>query len=101
MSGPNPPGPDSPAPDEPAREAPSTGETEIYSQAYSAPESEHFTSGPYVPADAALYDYDDYDRPAAAGTTAGAGARAAAVVDPEPPRWPWVVGVVEIGRAHV
>src|SRR6478752_4548800 len=97
MSGPNPPGPDSPTPDEPAGEAPSTGETEIYSRAYSAPESEHFTGGPYVPADAALYDYDDYDRPAAATAAgAGAGARLPAVVDPEPPRWPWVVGVVAI-----
>jgi len=53
MSGPNPPGSD-----EPAQEKTSTGETEIYSRAYSAPESEQFTSGPYVPPDPALYDYD-------------------------------------------
>lgn len=113
MSGPNPPGPDSPGSEEPEQErgrhsAPEenteevakadpgidsgasadvpipTGATEVYSQAYSAPESEQFTSGPYVPADAALYDYDSYD-PAvdqAVATT--------------PPRWPWVVGVTAI-----
>lgn len=103
MSGPNPPGPDSPGPDQPEREggrhsaaddateqvgpadepAAATGETEFYSQAYSAPESEQFSSGPYVPADAALYDYDAYEP----------------VVDPDeqsPPRWPWVVGVTAI-----
>lgn len=61
-----------------------TGETEIYSQAYSAPESEQFTSGPYVPADIALYDYDAYD-PAAESADAGS-----------PPRWPWVVGITAI-----
>lgn len=66
MSGPNPPESDSPGskslgPDEPARDAPKTGETEIYSRAYSAPESEQFTSAPYVPPDVALYDYDSYD----------------------------------------
>src|ERR1700761_346230 len=38
-----------------------TGQTDAYSRAYSAPESEHFMSGPYVPADLRLYDYDDYD----------------------------------------
>ncbi|MGA5464517.1 MmpS family transport accessory protein [Mycobacterium sp. NPDC050041] len=111
MSGPNPPGPDSPGSEEPEQErgrhsAPEenteevaqadpgidsaadvpirTGQTEAYSQAYSAPESEQFTSGPYVPADAALYDYDSYDP----------------VVDQavatSPPRWPWVVGVTAI-----
>jgi hypothetical protein len=105
MSGPNPPGPDSPgsenpereqgrhaAPDEPTEqvaggdEPPSTGETEFHSQAYSAPESEQFTSGPYVPADPGLYDYDSYDP-------------ATELVDQQqqpPPRWPWVVGVTAI-----
>jgi Mycobacterium membrane protein len=83
MSGPNPPGPDSPAPNEPERATPSTGETEIYSRAYSAPEAEHFTSGPYVGSELSLYEYDDFDRPAES-------------VDAEPPRWPWVVGVVAI-----
>ena len=70
MSGPNPPGSegsdlpgqepgDQPTSDQSA--APDTGETEIHSQAYSAPESEQFTSGPYVPADSSLYDYDSYE----------------------------------------
>ena len=75
MSGPNPPEPgasgsdlpDQPgkhsAPEEPTQVSgtDADGETEFYSQAYSAPESEQFTSGPYVPADVALYDYDDYE----------------------------------------
>jgi hypothetical protein len=79
MSGPS--GPDKPgAGDEPA---PSTGETEIHSRAYSAPESEQFVSAPYIPPDPALYDYDSYD--AAVDDTVDA-----------PPRWPWVVGVVAI-----
>jgi hypothetical protein len=78
MSGPNPPGPD-----EPAEDKSTTGETEIYSRAYSAPESEQFTSAPYVPPDPALYDYDAYEPPE--------------LGDQErPPRWPWVVGVVAI-----
>ena len=95
MSGPNPPGPDSEGSDSPeqgpgeqpaedhaaARDA--TGQTDIHSQAYSAPESEQFTAGPYVPADPGLYDYDDYDQ--------------TELVDPaRPPRWPWVVGIVAI-----
>jgi Mycobacterium membrane protein len=105
MSGPNPPGPDSEGSDIPGQEpgseptsdqpsqgvsgagGPATedfGETEFYSQAYSAPESEQFTSGPYVPADASLYDYDSYDP-------------ATELVDQQPPpRWPWVVGVAAI-----
>jgi Mycobacterium membrane protein len=103
MSGPNPPGPEGsefggqepgsqPAPDQPTRAAadsaaPKTGETEVHSQAYSAPESEQFTSGPYVPADASLYDYDSHEP-------------ATELVDqPTPPRWPWVVGVVAIVAA--
>src|SRR6185312_1879726 len=96
MSGPNPPG--SEGSDLPGQEpgnqptsdqsaAPETGETEFYSQAYSAPESEQFTSGPYVPADSSLYDYDSYDP-------------ATELVDQErPPRWPWVVGVAAIVAA--
>jgi type IV secretory pathway VirB10-like protein len=76
-------------PDEPARESSTTtGETEIYSRAYSAPESEQFTSAPYVPPDSSLYDYDSYD-----ATPANAGD------DAPPPRWPWVVGVVAIVAA--
>ncbi len=94
MSGPNPPEPDSEGSDLPGREAGSQptsdqetqniGEAEIHSQAYSAPESEQFTSGPYVPADPHLYDYETYEP-------------ATELVDqPAPPRWPWVVGVVAI-----
>jgi hypothetical protein len=102
MSGPNPPGPESEeldpgsAPsdeldlgsesgDEEAE--PETSETEIYSRAYSAPESEHFTTGPYLPVDPHLYDYDSYDES----------------IDPQDertaPRWPWVVGVAAIVAA--
>jgi Mycobacterium membrane protein len=60
-----------------------TSETDAYSRAYSAPESEHFTSGPYLPADFRLYDYEDYDE------------------SPDPdertaPRWPWVAGIAAI-----
>jgi hypothetical protein len=96
MSGPNPPG--SEGSDQPGQEpgdqptsdqsaAPETGETEFYSQAYSAPESEQFTSGPYVPADSSLYDYDSFEP-------------ATELVDQErPPRWPWVVGVAAIVAA--
>jgi hypothetical protein len=103
MSGPNPPGPDSSGSEFPAREPGDqpisgseadqptqevAGDHEIHSQAYSAPESEQFTSGPYVPADPALYDYDSYD-PAATE-----------LVDQTPaPRWPWIVGVVAIVAA--
>jgi hypothetical protein len=100
MSGPNPPGPEGsefgdqepgaqPSSDQPTRAAaepaaPDTGDTEIHSQAYSAPESEQFTSGPYVPADASLYDYDSYDPDTEL------------VDQPTPPRWPWAVGVAAI-----
>ncbi len=99
MSGPNPPEPgasgsdlpDQPgkhsAPEEPTEVAGADadgGETEFYSQAYSAPESEQFTSGPYVPSDVALYDYDDYD------------ASTELVDTSPPPRWPWVVGITAI-----
>src|ERR1700761_6910425 len=97
MSGPNPPGPEgSDLPgqgpgDEPTSDhsaAPETGETEIYSEAYSAPESEHFTARPYVPADSSLYDYDSYDPVTEKGDPGGS-----------PPRWPWVVGVAAIVAA--
>jgi hypothetical protein len=94
MSGPNSPGPDSEGadsldrePGEPTAEEDAvkdpTGETEIHSRAYSAPESEQFTAGPYVPADADLYEYDDFDKTELVDTG-------------RPPRWPWVVGVVAI-----
>src|SRR5690625_5608380 len=108
MSGPNPPeagsGDEDPGNGQPASDivsgadegeipaidevaAPASGTTPdntAYSQAYSAPESEQFLSGPYVPVDPRLYDYDNYDRPD----------------EPDPhdktPRWPWVVGVTVI-----
>lgn len=90
MSGPKPPGPESFG-DERGREPIADEITQDvttdtgFSQAYSAPESEQFTSGPYVPADLALYDYDTYD-PAAEYDAS----------PPTPPRWPWVVGVAAI-----
>ena len=90
MSGPNPPGPESFG-DERGREPIAGEKTEDvttdtgFSQAYSAPESEQVTSGPYVPANLALYDYDTYD-PAAEYDAS----------PPTPPRWPWVVGVAAI-----
>jgi hypothetical protein len=64
-----------------------TGQTDVYSRAYSAPESEQFVSGPYVPADLRLYDYDGYD-----GSSDLVDEHAA-------PRWPWVVGVAAIVAA--
>jgi Mycobacterium membrane protein len=60
-----------------------TSETDAYSRAYSAPESEHFTSAPYMPADLRLYDYDDFEAPSEDG-------------EHRAPRWPWVVGVAAI-----
>lgn len=88
MSGEEPGG--QPSSDEPTREVdsggdnPDTGQTDFYSRAYSAPESEQFVSPPYIPADASLYDYDSFDRSAGADEQA------------PPPKWPWVVGVVAI-----
>ncbi len=64
-----------------------TGETDAYSRAYSAPESEHFLSGPYVPADLGLYDYENYETPEDDDDDDGT------------PRWPWVVGVAAIVAA--
>ena len=90
MSGPKPPGPESFG-DERGREPIADENTQDvttdtgFSQAYSAPESEQFTSAPYVPANLALYDYDTYD-PAAEYDAS----------PPTPPRWPWVVGVAAI-----
>jgi MmpS family membrane protein len=70
-----------------AGEGNETGPTDVHShvhsQAYSAPESEHFTSGPYVPVDLNLYDYDSYGEPTDEAQAAT-------------PRWPWVVGVAAI-----
>ncbi|ORB69499.1 hypothetical protein BST44_25560, partial [Mycobacterium scrofulaceum] len=64
-----------------------TGQTDAYSRAYSAPESEHFISGPYLPADLRLYDYDAFDEAADAEDEHAA------------PRWPWVVGIAAIVAA--
>jgi hypothetical protein len=61
-----------------------TGETDAYSRAYSAPESEQFISGSYAPADLSLYDYDGYDDSSDPDDEHGA------------PRWPWVVSVAAI-----
>jgi outer membrane biosynthesis protein TonB len=74
-------------PDDELAAADDTGQTDAYSRAYSAPESEHFSSGPYVPADIRLYDYDDYDESSDHDDEHGA------------PRWPWVVGVAAIVAA--
>lgn len=94
MSGPNPPDgkPGDQPPDQPTEEyrGDLTGDTGTHSQAYSAPESEHYTSAPYVPADPSLYDYDTYE-PYDAATEL--------VPDAEPPKWPWVVGVTAIVAA--
>lgn len=64
-----------------------TGQTDAYSQAYSALEADHFTGGPYAPAELDLYEYDDYQE----------------APDPEDehsaPRWPWIVGVAAIVAA--
>ncbi len=110
MSGPNPPGPESEelepgveashgdggfdggAGDFDAGAATSdadieTGQTDVYSRAYSAPESEHISSGPYVPANLDLYDYDSYDEAAAPEEEA------------KTARWPWIVGVAAIVAA--
>jgi Mycobacterium membrane protein len=83
MSGPNPPEQDSfgDEPDETGGEP--TTDTG-FSQAYSAPESEQFTSGPYVPLDANAYDYDAYDPDADYDD------------GQVTPRWPWIVGVAAI-----
>src|SRR4051794_24490074 len=90
MSGPTPPGPESFA-DEPGSDSvddipTSEPKTDTgFSQAYSAPESEQFKSGPYIPADLALYDYDQY-LPVPYDDDD----------EPTTPRWPWVVGVAAI-----
>ena len=93
MSGPNP--PDHPTEDH-RDELTDTG----FSRAYSAPESEQYTIGPYVPADDAAYDYggyesyDDYD---SYGRYEGYGRYdGAAAGELSPPKWPWVVGVTAI-----
>src|SRR5258708_37541961 len=98
MSGPNPPGPESEELEpgvEPSRsggefdggdrdfgagagESDAEGQTDVYSRAYSAPESEHISSGPYVPANLDLYDYESYDDAAPHAAEASTA------------RWPWI-----------
>ncbi|QOF28224.1 MmpS family transport accessory protein [Mycobacteroides abscessus] len=70
--------PDLDGPNEEAAAPDSSGadSAAFHSQAYSAPESEQFTS-PYVP-------YDEYETQLVDGE------------EPPPPRWPWVVGVAAI-----
>jgi len=107
MSGPNPPGPESEELEPGAKasegnaefaeggsefgaasageSADAEGQTDVYSRAYSAPESEHVSSGPYVPADLDLYDYDSFGEPAEQETTTA--------------RWPWIVGIAAIVAA--
>jgi len=91
MSGPNPPDhePGGQPSDQPTEEyrGDSAADSGVHSQAYSAPESEQYTSGPYVPAEPGLYDYDTYDSGPEAEQEA------------PPPRWPWVVGVTAIVAA--
>ena len=86
MSGPTSPDDDAIEADAGADPADELAGSDFPSQAYSAPESEHVTIAPYVPADTDLYDYDSYRD---AGDGVG-------VVGPRPPRWPWVVGVTAI-----
>ena len=93
MSGPNPPDPElvgqpsDLSADEAAVDALDELTDTGFSRAYSAPESEQYTIGPYLPADPALYDYDTYE----IGTeTSG---------ELPPPKWPWVVGITAIVAA--
>ena len=81
MSGPYP--PDHPG-DQPVGDREELTDTG-FSRAYSAPESEHYTIAPYVPAELELYDYDSYER-----------LPAETQAELPPPKWPWVVGVTAI-----
>ncbi len=84
MSGPNP--PDDEPLDQSAQDPEELTDTG-FSRAYSAPESEQYTIGPYLPAELDAHDYDRYYR----ASGAGAGEDELA-----PPKWPWVVGVTAI-----
>lgn len=94
MSGPNPPDrdPGGQASDQPTGDyQPDLADDSAFgSQAYSAPEVEHYTSGPYIAPDPALYEYDSYDSYDAATEL---------VEEAQPPKWPWVVGVTAIVAA--
>lgn len=56
--------------------------------AYSAPEAEHYSSSPYIPVDPGMYDFDAYESYDPDSD----------LVDdpPQPPKWPWVVGITAI-----
>lgn len=89
MSGPNPPDEESGGQhsDQSAQEHRGETPTGTGFQAYSAPESEQYTAGPFVAPDPAMYDYDSYD----AGTEL--------IDESQPPKWPWIVGVTAIVAA--
>ncbi|MCI4675389.1 MmpS family protein [Mycolicibacterium litorale] len=83
MSGPNP--PDEEPSGQPTDEYRDDQVTDTgFHRAYSAPESEQYTAGPFVAPDPRLYDYDTYD------------SAPEVIEDTEPPKWPWVVGVTAI-----
>jgi hypothetical protein len=83
MSGPNP--PDEEPGGQPTDEYQDDLVTDTgFHRAYSAPELEHYTAGPYVAPDPRLYDYETYD------------SAPEVIEDGEPPKWPWVVGVTAI-----
>ncbi|MCV7175063.1 MmpS family protein [Mycolicibacterium sphagni] len=86
MSGPNPPDEESGGQhsDQSSEEHRSETPTGTGFEAYSAPEAEQYTAGPFVAPDPGLYDYDSYE----AGTEY--------IEEPRPPKWPWVVGVTAI-----
>ena len=63
-----------------------TGQTDVYSRAYSAPESEHVSSGPYCP-------------PISTSTTTTAYGDVPRDEEATTPRWPWIVGVAAIVAA--
>lgn len=67
-------------PEDPDSSSEPDAELDSGSRAYSAPESEQFTSGPFVSADLRLYDYDESDNDDQHAV----------------PRWPWVAGVAAI-----
>ena len=91
MSGPNPPGPDSEGSDSPEQEpGDQAAEDDGCDGRDRYPLAGVFGARvravhqrPVRAADPGLYDYDDYDA-------------ATELVEPRPPRWPWVVGVVAI-----
>lgn len=84
MSGPN--SPDQQPGDQPTRSQ--QDNSGFGSQAYSAPETEHYTGGAYIAPDPRLYDYDNNDELATQVAS-----------DITTPTWPWVVGITAIVAA--